>query len=145
VQSTRDSYAQRQLDAGLPSFLVADHPDRCAGTRWMVDADLACVPGIRESVGGRQAEVLVISSTWPPITYGEREVAVRVPAGTVARFVGTSFEIWGVGYLASLWLDRVVDGGPLDGKVLVANDEDRWLVTGSVSHRTAAIQHLIPA
>lgn len=140
MRSTRDSDAQRQLDAGLPPFMVADRPEECSGTRWMADADLACLPGTRGS-----EEVLFIIGTWPPITHGEREVSVRVRAGTVARFAGTSFEMRGPGHLAALWLDLVVEGGPLGGRVLAANGEDRWLVTESVSHRTAALRHLVPA
>jgi hypothetical protein len=143
MENPRLTQAQHDLDASLPAFLTAQDPDGLRGTRWVTDVDLVARPGVREGVGLPPQRIAFIDGVWPPISHADG--ATRISAGTVLRFEGRTFQLAGVGYVEAVWLDLIVEGGPLDGSLLGTVDDDRWLVTGSVSHRTAALRHLTMA
>jgi hypothetical protein len=136
----RATESQARLDAILPSFLAVGDAEDEIGSTWVVLCDL-CVsqphpagdgaPDARGFAGLAPADDL-------------RHIATILPAGSVLRYLGRWWEMWGYGYCRSVYLHLQVETGPLAGARVAFVDGDRWLVSGAVSHRTMSVAMLAP-
>ena len=138
---TRATKIQSRLDEILPSFLTAPDPRGEVGSAYVALCDLCVAHPHPAGDGAPDASLFVGLAPAAEL----RHLRTILPAGSVVRYVGQWYEMWGYGYCAAVYLHLQVETGPLAGSRMAFADIDRWLVSGAVAHRTMAAAFLAPA